>query len=37
MEVILIVFDVMAIVADFVTIFMFIESRREKRSHKYEK
>ncbi len=37
MEVALIIFEVMAIAADLVTIFMFIESRLEKRSHKYEK
>ncbi len=37
MEIALIVIDVVAIVADLVTIFMFIESRREKHADRNEK
>ncbi len=37
MEVALIILEVLAIVADIVTIYMFIESRCGKRSDKYEK
>ncbi len=37
MEIALIFLKVVAVVADFVTIYMFIESRCEKRSDKNEK
>ncbi len=37
MEVALIIFEVIAIVADFVTIFLFIESRLEKHADKRKK
>ncbi len=37
MEIALIIIDVIAIVADLVTIFMFIESRRDKHADRNEK
>ncbi len=37
MEIALIILDVIAIAADFITIYLFIESRLEKRSDRNEK
>ncbi len=37
MEIALIIIEVVAIVADFVTIFMFVESRLEKHADRNEK
>ncbi len=37
MEIALIIFEVIAIVADFITIFMFVESRLEKHADKRKK